>query len=275
MLNLKETLNIKEQYMASGLLKDKKYFILDMDGTFYLGNRLLEGSLDFIRQVEKTGRGFLFFTNNSSKNSGVYAEKLAGMGLTIDKSRVVTSGMVTARYLKTRWEKPKVYLLGTPMLEEDFKARGIVLTGDGPDAVVAGFDTTIDYEKLSLACTLIRKGVPFIATHPDLNCPTEDGFIPDCGAICAFITASTGVKPKYLGKPYTETLDFILEYLNCTREDIVFVGDRLYTDIAIGARHGVFSVLVLTGETRPEDLAASDIKPTLVTGCLADLAAFL
>jgi 4-nitrophenyl phosphatase len=261
--------------MATGLLNDKKYFILDMDGTFYLGNRLLKGSLDFIRRIEEAGKSFLFFTNNSSGNADVYVEKLSRMGMAIDKNRVITSGMVTAHYLKSQWEKPEVFLLGTPMLEKDFADRGITLKSDNPDAVVAGFDTTVTYDKLSLACTLIRKGVPFIATHPDYNCPTEDGFVPDCGAICAFITASTGVKPKYLGKPYVETLEYILEELNCTKDDIVFVGDRLNTDIAIGSNHGVFSVLVLTGATRLADLETSDIKPDLIVERLIDLAEFL
>ena len=261
--------------MIKQLGDNKKYFILDMDGTFYLGDRLLEGSLEFLRKVEERGKSFLFFTNNSSKNQEVYVKKLAKMGCYIDKSQIVTSGMVTTYYLKNRWKNPKVFLLGTPLLEEDFQSRGIRLTEDNPDAVVVGFDTTLTYEKLSKACAFIRNGVPFIATHPDNNCPTEDGFIPDCGAMCAFITQSTGVLPKYLGKPYAETMDYILDYLKCSKEELIFVGDRLYTDIAIGSKNGATSVLVLTGETKPEDVKSSDVKPDIIVDRLIDLADYI
>ncbi|HHY82548.1 MAG TPA: HAD-IIA family hydrolase [Clostridiales bacterium] len=258
--------------MINHLGPNKKYFILDMDGTFYLGDQILDGSLKFLERVKAAGKHFLFFTNNSSKNRRVYLEKLAKMGCYITEDLIVTSGMVTIHYLKQILKIRKVYLLGTPALEEDFQSNGIVLTDSNPDAVIAGFDTTITYEKLKIACTLIRNGVPFIATHPDNNCPTEYGPIPDCGAICAFITQSTGSVPKYLGKPYKETLDFITNYLNCSKDELVFVGDRLYTDIAIGAKNGATSVLVLTGETRLEDLKHSDVQPDIIVERLVDLA---
>ncbi len=256
-------------------LKDKKVFVLDMDGTFYLGDRLLEGSLEFLSAIRDRGMSFIFFTNNSSKSPGQYIKKLASMGCYIDESQIVTSGMVTINYLKSEFKAPRVYLLGTPLLEEDFLKCGITLTDKDPDAVVAGFDTTLTYDKLDKACTLIRSGTPFIATHPDLNCPVDRGLMPDCGAICAFITAATGVHPKYLGKPSSETLDFITQYTNTTRSDLVFVGDRLETDIAIGFRHDVTSALVLTGVTRLKDLAGSEIKPDIIADRLIDLLGYL
>jgi 4-nitrophenyl phosphatase len=257
------------------LESNKKYFILDMDGTFYLGNQLLEGSLEFLKKVEAAGKQFLFFTNNSSRNKQVYLEKLAGMGCHIDESQLLTSGMVTIHYIKNTWQNPKIYLLGTPALEQEFESNGIQLTETRPDAVVVGFDTTLTYEKLEKACTLIRNHTPFLATHPDNNCPTESGYIPDCGAMCAFITQSTNVLPKYLGKPYKETIDYITSFLNCTKDELVFAGDRLYTDIAIGAQHGATSVLVLTGETRLEDLEKSDVQPDIIVDRLLDLTAYL
>lgn len=258
--------------MNKQLEPNKKHLILDMDGTFYLGDQLLEGSLEFLEKVEAAGKQFLFFTNNSSKSRQVYLKKLAGMGCHIEENQLLTSGMVTIHYIKKTWQNPKIYLLGTPALEQDFENNGIQLTDTHPDAVVVGFDTTLTYEKLEKACTLIRSQVPFLATHPDNNCPTEFGYIPDCGAMCAFITQSTGMLPKYLGKPYEETMDYITNYLDCTRDELVFVGDRLYTDIAIGAKHGATSVLVLTGETKLEDLEKSDVQPDFIIDHLLDLA---
>lgn len=257
------------------ILKDKKCFILDMDGTFYLGDMLLDGSLEFMDKLERSGHDFLFFTNNSSTNPHVYVEKLKKMDFPIERDQIVTSGMVTTHYIQQNHPGANVLLLGTPMLEEQFVGEGINLVQDDPDLVVVGFDTTITYEKLTRACTYIRAGVPFIATHPDFNCPTEDGFIPDCGAICAFITASTDVLPKYLGKPHKETLDFILDHTDYGADEIVFVGDRLYTDIAIGVNHGVTSILVLSGETQEEDIESSEVKPDIVVNRLVDIVDFI
>ncbi len=252
-------------------LEEIKYFILDMDGTIYLGDQLLEGTHSFFDDLKKSGKDFLFFTNNSSKNNKIYQEKLKGMGIEVPREKIVTSGMVTIDYLKKTYGDPTVYLLGTPMLEMDFKEAGILLTRENPDVVVAGFDTTITYEKLADACRFIRAGKPFVATHLDYNCPTEDGFIPDCGAICAFITASTGVNPKFIGKPFVETAEYLCRYLNCAKEEIAFVGDRLYTDIRIGAEHGMLSILVMTGETRQEDLEHAEFKPDIVADRLGNL----
>lgn len=256
-------------------LKGKKYFVLDMDGTFYLGDSLLEGSLEFIEAMDKKGLGYLFFTNNSSRSSEFYIDKLLRMGLDLGDGEVITSGMVSSHYLNKHHPGARVYLLGTPILREEFIKDGINLVEEHPDIVVAAFDTTISYETLTKACDFVRYGAKFIATHPDFNCPTEDGFIPDCGAICAFITASTDKLPRYLGKPHKETLDYILDYLSCDRDELVFIGDRLYTDIAIAANHGVFSILVLSGETKAQDIESSSFKPDLVLDRLIDLIDFI
>ena len=256
-------------------LKDKKLFILDMDGTFYLGNKLFDGSLEFIRRLEERGMSYLFFTNNSSRTSQFYKRKLAGMGCLVDTSSIVTSGDVTIKYLKENYPIATVYLVGTSQLEESFRKAGIKLTGGKPDIVVISFDTTLTYEKITKACTYIRNGSLFLATHPDLNCPTEDGFIPDCGSTCALITASTGISPKYLGKPYPETIDMIRLITGVSNEDMAFVGDRLYTDIAIGVNNGITGILVLTGETSIEDLNSSDVRPDFIFGSLGELGGIL
>ena len=187
-------------------LEKIKLFVLDMDGTFYLDDQMIEGSLDFLEAVKESGRDYIFFTNNSSKSPSIYIKRLAGMNCFIERKQIMTSGDVTIKYLQTNYPDKTVYLVGTPALEETFIEAGINLTKDMPDIVVVGFDMTLTYEKLERACTYIRNGALFLATHLDINCPTKDGFIPDCGAFCAAITLSTGVEPRYLGKPFKETV---------------------------------------------------------------------
>ncbi len=248
----------------AALLAGVRLFILDMDGTFYLGDRRLDGALEFVRYVQEKGRKILFFTNNSSRSPEVYMERLARMDCQITREQIMTSGDVTIAYLQDRYPGRTVYLVGTPALEQCFRGAGIPLWEEGgarPDIVVVGFDTTLTYAKLEHACTFIREGSLFLATHLDINCPTESGFIPDCGSFCAAISLSTGVEPKYLGKPFQETVDMIRLRTGVKLEEMAFVGDRLYTDVASGVSHGAKGFLVLSGETRPEDLAGSRIKP--------------
>lgn len=256
---------------SAKMLKNIKLFVLDMDGTFYLGNRLIEGSIGFLEKLKETGREFLFFTNNASRNSAFYVRKLADMGCSVDEKDIITAGDVTIAFLNENYPGSSVYLVGTEFLRESFIKGGIALTEDAPDIVVFSFDTTLTYEKIYKACTFIRKGALFIATHPDLNCPTEDGFLPDCGSMCAMIEASTGVKPRYLGKPYRETADMIRLATGRKDSEIAFVGDRLYTDIATGVNNGMTGILVLTGETRPEDVGKSDVLPDFIFENLAAL----
>ena len=252
-------------------LADIRLFLLDMDGTVYLGSRLLPGSLDFLRYLGETGRDHLFLTNNSSRNAEYYAQKLTKLGWPAQPDEILTSGEATALYLGGLKPAARVYLLGTPDLETEFAAHGFVLTDENPDYVVLGFDMTLTYDKLVRACDLVRGGVPFIATHPDLNCPTETGYIPDCGAMTALITASTGVTPKVIGKPNREIIDAMFRKKPVRRDQVAMVGDRLYPDIVMGHNAGVTSVLVLSGEAKESDIPAAPVKPDHVTGGLGAL----
>lgn len=246
-----------------------------MDGTYYLGDKILPGAHDFLDAVKASGREYLFFTNNSSRAPEDYIRKLAKMDTPIGRDQIMTSGDVTARYLLTHYADKTVYLVGTPPLMDNFHKAGVQLVDSQPDIVVVAFDTTLTYEKLEKACTYIRNGALFLATHLDINCPTETGFIPDCGAFCAAITLSTGVKPKYLGKPFAETVEMILDKTGYARESVTFVGDRLYTDIATGVKNGAKGALVLTGETHREDVAQSDVKPDAVYESLDEMGQLL
>lgn len=246
------------------ILKNTQLFVLDMDGTFYLGDHILGGALSFIDAVRKSGKKYMFFTNNSSKSPDEYITKLTRMHCYIDRKQIMTSGDVMIEYLKKYYSGKTVYLLGTEALKRSFREQEIDLTEEKPDIVVVGFDTTLNYEKLEKACSYIRNGAVFLATHLDINCPTEDGFIPDCGAICEMIRLSTGVNPKYLGKPYSETVQMIEERTKIKKENMTFVGDRIYTDIATGVNNGARGILVMTGETTAEMLEHSEIKPDAV-----------
>ncbi|MBP2667536.1 MAG: HAD-superfamily hydrolase, subfamily [Firmicutes bacterium] len=252
-------------------LADIQLFLLDMDGTVYLGNRLLPGSLDFLNYLDETGRDHLFLTNNSSRNAGHYAQKLTKLGWSAQPGEILTSGEATALYLGGEKPASRIYLLGTPDLEAEFVSHGFVLTDENPDYVVLGFDMTLTYAKLVRACDLIRAGVPFVATHPDINCPTETGYIPDCGAMTALITSSTGVAPKVIGKPNREIIDAMFRKKPVRREQVAMVGDRLYTDIVMGHNAGVTSVLVLSGEAKEADIPLAPAKPDYVVAGLGAL----
>ena len=225
-------------------LEGVKCFLLDMDGTFYLGGRLIEGSLEFIDRVLATGRDFMFLTNNSSHNATFYVQKRAKMGLTIDRSRVMTSGEATCEVLRARYPGRRAFLLGNEYLAEEFREAGIPVDDADPEIVVIGFDTTLTYRKMQAVCDFVRAGLPYIATHPDFNCPTETGFMPDIGAIMAFIEASTGRRPELIvGKPHTGIVEAVRQRTGLALSELAMVGDRLYTDIETGLRSGMLSIL--------------------------------
>lgn len=255
----------------SDFFRTAKCILFDMDGTVYLGSKLLGGAKDFITYLQSIGFPYFFLTNNSSRSRADYVAKLGRLGLPTPPEKIFSSGEATAIYLRKQRPGARIYLVGTPSLEEEFARFGFVLTGEDPEAVVLGFDTTLTYQKLVRLCNFVRAGLPYIATHPDINCPTEDGFIPDIGAMMALVKASTGREADVIvGKPYQPIVDAIVEKTGFAPGEIVMVGDRLYTDIALGAA-GLRTVLVLSGEARMEDLPAAPHQPDLVVQDLAEL----
>ena len=251
---------------------DVKLFLLDMDGTFYLGDRLIDGSLSFIDRVQKTGRDFLFLTNNSSHNAAFYVERLHRMGLDVPRSKILTSGEATCEVISEKYPAKRAYVLGNEYLIEEFHEAGIPVDDANPEIAVIGFDTTLTYEKMRKICDLVRAGLPYIATHPDFNCPTENGFMPDIGAIIAFIEASTGRRPDLIvGKPNTGIVEAAVRRTHIAPAQMAMVGDRLYTDIETGIRSGMLSVLVMSGETTREMLASSATRPDYSFDRLCDM----
>jgi HAD superfamily hydrolase (TIGR01450 family) len=255
-------------------IKALRCFALDMDGTVYLGDNLLPGALEFLQYLRDTGREYIFLTNNSSKDSQAYVEKLTRIGVAAVAADVLTSGEATAIYLKKRKSGARIFLLGTENLEREFTKAGFVLTADKPDFVVLGFDMTLSYAKLVEACHLIREGVEYIATHPDINCPVADrtGYIPDVGAMIELIKASTGgVVPKIIGKPNREIIEALQLKKSKPQSEMAMVGDRIYTDVAMAKNAGITGILVLSGETTIEIADSSSIKPDVIVDNLGGL----
>ena len=253
-------------------IQDVRCFLLDMDGTFYLGENLIPGSLDFIRRVEETGRDFLFLTNNSSHNADFYVQRLKRMGLNVGREKVLTSGEATAAVLLEKYPGKRAFVLGNEFLLEEMREAGVTVDQTDPEIVVVGYDTTLDYKKMTAVCDYVRAGLPYIATHPDFNCPTETGFAPDIGAIMAFIEASTGRRADLVvGKPHTGIVQAALRRTGLQVVQMAMVGDRLYTDVETGLKSGMLSILVMSGETTPEMLAAYPHKPDLVFDRLAEM----
>lgn len=257
-------------------LRQAQGFILDMDGTFFLGERLLPGALEFLALLNRLNLPFSFLTNNTSRSRADYVTKLMGLGVKETDARVFTAGDATIRYLREHFDGKGVCLIGTRSLQEDFRAAGIRLDDQQPAVVVLGYDTELTYEKLTRLCGFVRQGLPYLATHPDVNCPTPEGPIPDIGAMMAMVEKSTGRWPdKIFGKPDRNLIEQLAGMLKLKPESLVMVGDRLYTDIALGTTAGVTTVLVLSGETKLEDLAGSAYQPDYVCENLGELGEML
>lgn len=252
-------------------LGDIRLFLLDMDGTFYLGNTLLSGAAEFLQICKNKGVEYTFLTNNSSQSGEAYIQKLAALGVEVERRQMLTSGDATLMYLQENNYPKDILLVGTPSLEQQFAKEGYRLNGDAPSAVVLGFDTGITYPKLTQLCNAVRSGLPYIATHPDFNCPVPGGYIPDIGAVIAFVEASTGRRPDaVVGKPNAAIAQAASHRFGVPLQNICMVGDRLYTDIALGAC-GVTTALVLCGESTLEDVKKSDFVPDFIVDDLAEL----
>lgn len=234
-----------------------------------------KSALKLLRILDKNNIRFKFFTNNSSKNAEFYINKITKMGYPVKRDMMMMSNEVIIDHIKKEFTDKRVFVLGNEYLKKDFINSNINLAEDTAEVAVAGFDTSLAYKNVLKACDSIRNGAVFLAVNPDFNCPIENGFMPDCGSICSMITASTGVKPIFFGKPSTYTLNYILKNMELKEEEVAFVGDRLYTDIAIGKGNKAVTILVLTGETQIEDLKESEIQPTLIFNSLKEIGRIL
>ena len=255
-------------------LKNKKFFLLDMDGTIYLDDELFDGTLDFLSAVKSSGGRYLFVTNNSSKSTDAYVEKLARIGIEATTDDFLTSTDATCLYLK-RYAGKKFYVSGTRSFEEQLKRSGVVTTTDIEDdifGIVMGNDTELTFKKLDdVSRLLTERELVYIATNPDWVCPTSYGYVPDCGAVAEMIKRATGKSPVFIGKPRPEMLLLAMEKFGYSKEETLMIGDRVYTDIASGYNAGVDTVLVLSGEGTVKDAEDSDTKPTYILENIREL----
>jgi len=250
-----------------GRLREIRHLALDLDGTLYLGGTLFEFTPGFLQSLKQMGIGYTFFTNNSSKSDRQYVAKLKGMGIEADLDSIYSSTHATIDYLRSDFaDVDRLFVLGTHGLQEQFAEAGYTICDEEPEVVVIGFDTDLVYDRLCHAAYWIQQGKPYIATHPDLVCPTDQPLVlPDCGAICQLLEAATGRTPDaVLGKPNVAMLDGLLQRHGLKRSQIAMVGDRLYTDMAMARNAGMLGVLVLSGETKPEDVDGAAGQPDVV-----------
>lgn len=249
-------------------LKNKKLFLLDMDGTVYEGARLFPCVNEFLSYIEKIGGRYIFITNNSSRSVKDYVKKLMGLGVKVDESNFFTSSQATALYLLENYKNKNIYCMGTSSMIAEMQKFGVKVTNSTEDAecVVVGYDTELTYQKLIDVSFLLqtKKDIPYIATNPDRGCPTEFGLVPDCFAICEAINYATNRRPIYIGKPDKFMIEYAVGLTDFSKDEAVVVGDRLYTDIASGVNAGVDTICVLSGESTEKDINESDIKPTFV-----------
>ena len=247
-------------------LKDKKLFLLDMDGTIYLDNDLFDGTIDFLEYVKSIGGRYIFVTNNSSKSVDKYIEKLASLGIASVEDDFLTSTNATVLHLQKK-NFHKIYAFGTTSFKEQLRKGSLPITDkleDDIDCLCMGFDTELTFQKLEDACILLNRGVEYIATNPDWVCPTWYGYVPDCGSVSQMLFNATKRKPQFIGKPEPTMVLLAMEKTGFKPEETAVMGDRLYTDIACGVNAGISSIFVLSGEGTMEDLEASEVKPEFV-----------
>jgi HAD superfamily hydrolase (TIGR01450 family) len=264
-------------------LKDKKLFLLDMDGTLYLSDRLFDGTLEFLDYVKRTGGRAIYMTNNSSRGLEGYINRMAGLGIEAGPDDFVTSTDATIRYLKGAYgPQTRYFVCGTESLKQQLRGAGLRIVepgnnepagdpGDFADVVLLGYDTELNYRKLEVCCILLNRGADYVATHPDLVCPVWYGSAPDCGSVMNMLETATGRKPLVIGKPQPAIAQLAMEKTGFGPEQTVLIGDRVYTDIACGVNAGIDTIFVLSGEGVPADIEKYGVQPTYVLNGIRDV----
>ncbi len=251
--------------------QNKKIIFLDMDGTIYLGEKLIQGTEVFLSALKKKGIKYYYLSNNSSRSKTDYVDKLERLGIQASTEDIILSTDGVIDFLHSR-KIDKTYVVGTMSMKDMFLQAGIEVDSQNPTYIILGFDTELNYRKIKTAALFLQKGIPMLATHKDLVCPTQDGPIPDVGAMLALFKKATGKTPeKIFGKPNKEMLDYIIKRYAVTPDELVIIGDRIYTDMEMANRIGCDFILVLSGETQKADLPQLKSQPALIVDNLSQL----
>lgn len=252
-------------------IRKKDGFICDMDGVLYHGNQILDGVTEFINWMIQNNKRFVFLTNSAERTPHELSMKLGRMGLQVDADHFYTSAMATAEFLANQKPGCTAYVIGEAALTKALYDQGIYMNDVNPDYVVVGETRTYSFEKIEKAIDLVIKGAKLIGTNPDITGPTEKGVAPATGALIAPIEIATGKKAYFVGKPNPLMLRHGLRKINCHSNEIVFVGDRMDTDIIAGIESNVDTVLVLSGLTKAEDIDKFPYRPKYVVNGVGDL----
>lgn len=252
-------------------LKQKRLFLLDMDGTLYLDDRLFDGAAEFLADIKKSGGRYVFLTNNSSRGVKSYIEKMIRLGVTAEAEDFITSVDALIYRLRKEYGQDaltrKMYIMGTESFKSQMRAEGFNIADileDDIKTLVIGFDRELTFSKLEDACVLLGRGVDYFATNPDWVCPTEYGYVPDCGSFAFMLEKATGRKPEFVGKPEPQMAYLAMERFGFSREQTLLAGDRLYTDIACGKNAEVDTAFVLSGEGTLKDIEETGIEPEYI-----------
>lgn len=256
-------------------MKEKNLYLFDIDGTLMLGDNIIDGCIELLEEIKKQKKKYVFITNNSTKTAQEYVEKFERLGIDTKPENFITALTATIEYLKKYYDGKKVFVLGTKSVRKEIAANNVIVTDkyeEGISCALASFDNELTYKKLTDICKVLRdENVSFVATNPDIVCPIENGYIPDCGSICMMIENAVKRKPLYIGKPNTVMIDMSIEQMSMTKEETIIVGDRLSTDILCGIKSKVDTAAVFTGETNAEEIQNSNIKPTYIYNSVKDI----
>ena len=242
---------------------DFKGFVIDLDGVVYRGKELISDSNRRIASLKKKSK-VLFLTNNSTKTRAEYVEKLRGFGINVDEKEIITSGYAAALYIKENYRNPSVFVIGEEGLKKELGWQGIQTGWRECDVVLVGLDRDFNYSKMALALRFIQNGADFIATNTDTTLITESGMLPGAGAIVNAVQTVCGKEPTVIGKPSDIIAKIVLDRLKLNPEEVLLLGDRLETDIAMGNKAGMKTALVLTGYSKREDIEKTKIDPDYV-----------
>jgi NagD protein len=249
-------------------------YIFDLDGTIYLGEKLIPGAGETIERLKSLSKKIIYLSNKPLQTREDYAAKLTRLGIPTRAEEVINSSLVMARWLSGEAPGATIYVIGEAPLIQELVRAGFRISEKAGEIqyVIASFDRTFDYRKLNIALQAIKRGAHFVATNPDRTCPVEGGEIPDCAAMIGAVEGTTGKKVEtVVGKPSDIMIRVAVDYMGLRPQDCILVGDRLETDMVMGKKAGMAAALVLTGVTTRESLKNSDIRPDYVWESVAEI----